>query len=188
MNDCEALSIISQRLQPGERILWHGKPDPWAAAREQLFMLLFMTVWTGGVLFGFWNVVFGAKANPNAPLPALLVLGLMIVFGTRAWVKALTALTDCWRTAYAVTDRRILITAGEDTKSFTAAALGDLSRTGNEQQGSLIFGAGSLGAGYGRRPFGFGYGFGLYGIPDPAGVEALIYRTLIMPHNQGAAK
>ena len=188
MNDCEALSIISQRLQPGERILWHGKPDPWVAAREHVFTLLFMTIWTGGVLFGLWNMSYGTQAKPNGGLFALAILGFMVAIGIKGWITALTSFTGCWRTAYAVTDRRVLITAGDDTKSFSGAALGDLSRTGNELQGSLIFGAGVLGSGYGRRSFGSGYSSGFYGIPDPAGVEALIYRTLIMPHKEGAAK
>lgn len=166
--------------------MWHGKPNPWIAARQYMYTLLFMTVWTGGVLFGAWNMLLGPKANANlnAPLPALFILGFMVMVGAGLWIKALRSFSGCWRTAYAVTDRRVVVVAdGEAARSLSGGALGDISRAGGERQGSLIFGPVS---GAGRYSPGTNTGF--YGIPDPARVEALIYKTLIVPHKGGAAK
>jgi hypothetical protein len=183
----QAFSLISQQLHPGERIIWHGTPTPLIAAREQAFQLVFMTIWTGAVLFGLWNLVVGPKANSSAPFPALLVLGVMITVGTTSWIRTLRSFTACWNTAYGLTDRRIIIAVGEGaTQSFTAAALGNLSRTGSKKRGSLTFGSSAY-PDYGRPFRWFGLGNGLYGISDPVRVEALVYQTLIMPQREGAA-
>jgi hypothetical protein len=187
MEDRRALSIISKRLQPGERIVWLGTPSPWVAARAQVYQLIFITIWTGGVLFALWNLVFKESANPSGGLPALAILGFLVTAGAVFWVRAVSSFADCWRTAYALTDRRIIIAAGEGsrTQSFTAAALGDITRTGNEQRGSIIFGNDPFYSGHRFR--GFGQGNGLYGISDPARVEGQIYRTLVTPNRQGPA-
>ena len=177
---------ISERLQPGERILWLGKPDPWSAARPQTFPLIFLTFWTAGILFAAWNVWHSAKPNQNLNF-GLAVVGLMLFFGAHAWYRCLKAFMSCWHTSYALTDRRIIIAAGSDTQSLTAAALGDISRTGDATRGTLIFGTGGLASFYGRRSWGSGYANGLYGIENPVRVEALIYETLIRPKKKGEA-
>ena len=170
--------IVSKLLQPGERVIWQGEPDPWVACRRLIPALLFMSLWTGGVLFAAWNLVFPAKPAPNATF-GLVVVGAMLVFGGASWFRALKSFFDCWNTIYVLTGRRLMITAGGDTRSFTGAALSDLSRTGGEDRGSIRFGGGNIA--YGRRSWSLDAFDGLYGIENPAGVEALIYQTLIMP-------
>src|SRR5262249_39325955 len=156
----------------GERIVWHGVPAPWVAARRMIFLLVFLTVWTGGVLFGLWNLALTQGTKPNAPLFSLIVLGVMVVFGGVSWLRALRSFAGCWQTAYALTDRRIIIAVGEsgDTQSFTAAGLGDISRTGDEQRGSLTFGGNAPNPRFGRGTWLDAYSNGFYGISDPARV------------------
>jgi hypothetical protein len=184
MDGTRTFSTISKCLQPGERVIWQDVPDPWIAARQYAYPLIFMTVWTGGVSFGIWNIAL----KPNAPAFSVIVLCLFAGFGAFSWFRTLQALTACWTTVYALTDRRIIIAAGEaNIQSFNAAALGDISRTGSGARGSLIFGSGTLQTAYRRRSRGFLADSGLYGIAEPARVEALIYKTLIMPQKEGKA-
>ena len=72
-------------------------------------------------------------------------------------------------------------------QSLTGAALGDLSRIGDANRGSLVFGGGAPFPFYARRSGVFGYANGLYGIDDPKRVEALIYEHLIMPKKEKGA-
>jgi hypothetical protein len=167
-------------LQPGEKIVWTGKPDPWWAANRRIFPLAFMTLWTGGILFAAWHAFF----YPTKPKDGVDVLIIMIAFGAFGWYRAFRLLLACWATSYALTDRRLIIAERRDTQSFTAAALGIMTRTGDARRGSLMFDASNTPS-YSRRSF--FYAPGLYGIADPARVEALIYKTLIMPNKEGVA-
>jgi len=173
--------IVSKLLQPGERIIWQSQPNPWVAARQVLPTLLFMTFWTGGVLFGAWNLMFSPRANTNVSF-GLVVISVMVIFGGASWFRTLKSFFRCWDTIYVLTDRRLVIAAGRDTRSFTGVALGDLSRTGGDERGSIRLSGINAGySGYARRYWGLDASDGLYGIQNPAGVEALIYQTLIMP-------
>ena len=187
MNGARGFSNLSRALQPGERIVWQGTPDPWIAARQFAFPLLFMTLWTGGVLYGLWNLSHKPDVNPNGVGFPLIILSFFFAFGAYSWLQALRAVIACWTTGYALTDRRVIIAAGETAiQSFNTAALGDISRTGNDARGTLRFG--SVQNLYGRRSWNFGSSDDLYGIGEPARVEALIYQTLIMPKKEGASR
>jgi hypothetical protein len=187
MTDVFAHASISDCLQPGEKIIWLDKPDPWTAARQMAFPLVFITFWTAFVLFAAWRFFSFSKQSQD-PNFGLIVIAVLLSFGAFSWYKYVRALLNCWATVYALTDRRIIIASGGDTQSFTAAALGDLSRTGDARRGSLIFGNSALSALYGQRSWAFGYPMnGLYGIENPGRVEALIYETLIMPKEKGTA-
>lgn len=176
--DRPAFTVVASLLQPGERIVWQGKPDPWAASRRVVPLFLFMSVWTGGILFAGWNLIYSNKPNANANFGLVVISGMLLIGGV-SWFRALKSIFDCWNTIYVLTDRRLMITTGRDTRSFTGAALGDLSRTGGEARGSIRLNASN--ATYGRRTWDLDVFDGLYGIENPAGVEALIYQTLIMP-------
>jgi hypothetical protein len=176
--DRPAFTVIASLLQPGERIVWQGKPDPWVASQRLIPIVLFMSLWTGGILFAAWNIIYSNKPNASGNFGLVFIIA-MLLFGGASWFRALKSFFDCWNTLYVLTDRRLMITTGRDTRSFTGAALGDLSRTGGQERGSIRFGGSN--SAYGRRTWGLDTFDGLYGIQNPAGVEALIYQTLIMP-------
>jgi hypothetical protein len=173
--------MVSGQLQPGEKIIWAGKPDPWTAASPRIFPLAFLTLWTGVVLSAAWHVYYEPKPSQSGGFGFIIVVP-MIGIGAFGLYRALRALLDCWSTAYALTDRRLIIATGGRTQSFTAAALGELSRTGDAQRGSLVFGGpnGRFDNFWGRNSGDAFHANGLYGIADPIRVEALIYKTLIM--------
>jgi hypothetical protein len=183
LDNDEALTAISKRLQPGERLIWHSVPSPWRAAVPYLYSLAFMTFWTGAALYG------ASKALERVPDPgldsllgALGVPALFVLIGAAAWLWVAKKITDGWRTAYGLTNRRVIIAVGRNgaAKSYSAAALSGMKRTGDEFRGSILFESGLRGWGYGYDHA------GLYGIENPARVEALIYETLL-PTEKGAA-
>ncbi len=187
MNNARDFSTISKALQPGERVVWQGTPSAWIAARQFVYPLLFITFWMGFVLFGLWNVALKPQVEPEFSGLPIVMLCLFVAVGSYSWLQALRALMACWSTAYALTDRRIIISAGESNiVSFSAAALGDITRSGTEACGSLTFG--SAQNNYSRRSWNFRASNGLYGIAEPARVEALIYQTLIMPKREGVQR
>ena len=187
MNETEALSIITRRLQPGETLVWYGVPRPFQAAGKHLLMLAFVTVWIGIFVSGLMSSSAAARAPDSKPFyPAIVVAMLIFVFGSALWFRAAKRAADCWRRAYGLTNRRIIIAAGKEgpVNSYSAAALADMTRTGDECEGSIEFN-------YGGRRWSFGgmgdYSNGLYGIGNPARVEALIYETLLQS-KKGAAQ
>ena len=183
MDSNRAQSIVIRRLQPGERLIWHGAPAPWQAALGPLFILAFMTVWTGFAFFWTAMASVTLKSPDWKPPSAFLSIGgLFCLIGVFGWAGALKAVADCWRTAYGLTDRRVVIAVGDSgkTTSFGAAALSNMERTGGEARGTIRFGFGPSGKSY-------GYNAGLFGIVDPARVEAAIYETLLWNQTKGAA-
>ncbi|MGO8951718.1 MAG: hypothetical protein ACLPWS_05480 [Rhodomicrobium sp.] len=182
MDDNRALSIVHKRLQPGETLIWYGSPEPAIAARGPLFVLAFLTLW---VAFAYgWTAlaaglpqIAGNKQVSHPPPLLFLPFGLLFcALGTVFWLQALKSVTDCWRTAYGLTNRRIIIAMGDagPTKSFGAQSVGTLLRTGDDLRGSIMFDFGPRG----RRSHS-GYREGLFGICNPARVEALIFQTLL---------
>jgi hypothetical protein len=162
MEDTGAQSIIMQRLQAGETLIWYGTPSPWRAAAPHLGVLAFMTLWTG----------LAVRGVQNAKDPG--VASLFCIAGAATCVWVLKKILDCWRIAYGLTNRHVIVATGYDgpTESYGAAALSDMVRTGDPCWGSIKFN-------YGRKGEGTGYKAGLHGIRDPARVEALIYETLL---------
>lgn len=149
-------SVIQDRLQPGERILWSGKPfaglmltgkDAFLVPFSIMFAA-FAVFWLVGVtegnaptFFYFWGAMF-------------VCIGLFFVFGR--------FLLDAWlrrRTSYAVTDSRILIARRAPLPRFTSLQLSNLPAvelSGDpKSRGSLRFAPSS-------SPFGTGGSFGFW--------------------------
>lgn len=183
MNENESLSIITRRLQPGETLVWYGAPSPMRAARQHLGMLAFMTIWTGLVVRSLPISLRAIQATDwKSVNPAVFLPVLFSLFGAAGWLWAAKKVVDCWRTACGLTNRWVIVAVGVDgpVKSYSAAALSGLVRTGDSYQGSILFD-------YGQRSRSYGYNAGLYGIRDPARVETLVYETLL-GNKKGAAE
>ncbi len=161
--------------------------------------LVFMTVWTGFVLY-FWVIValfwlglpplfgipvriepstidlFGVSFETDSPLVAFIIATAMCIFGAIIWRIALREVLDCWHMAYGLTEQRIIIAVGEagETRSFTAKMLSAVERSGGKT-GSVWFD---------YEQDGESYRAGFYGIADPERVYSLIRETLIASHQQ----
>jgi hypothetical protein len=99
-------------LEPGERMLWAGRPDPWRTAREKivqamfgaLFILLFFLVYASGIPAS--GSYFGAAVVPFTLRAAILAAGgLLTFYGT---LLPVIAYRTALKTVYAATDRRVL--------------------------------------------------------------------------------
>jgi hypothetical protein len=170
---------IQESLEPGERVLWSGRPRRGLTLRPQDgFLIPFSLVWTAIAATGF---IAGQKA-PNTPMavvPALfLVIGAYFVVGrffVDAWLRA--------RTRYAVTNVRVIIISGfwsRETRSLSLDGLSDMRVTkGRNGRGTIRFGADSPGSG--RFNFTFTSSSGaapsFEGIDDVADVERTIRKA-----------
>ena len=134
-------SILSQHLDPGERLLWSGQPRSGIRLRAQDALLIpFSLLWCGFAIF--WEVSVVTKGAPLFfmlwGVPFVLV-GLYIVFG-RFIVDARTRA----RTFYGVTSERILIVSGhfaQQIKSLQLRTLTDVSLTQlADGSGTITFG------------------------------------------------
>lgn len=181
VNETEALSIITQRLQPGETLVWYGVPRPLSAAADYFLPLAFLTL---GIIAVARGLTAANASDWHSPNPGVLTV-LLFLLGLWLWTGKKAA--DCWRTAYGLTNLRIIIAIGANgpAASYDAAALADMRRTGNEFDGSILFDYGWLPL---WRCSGLrGYRSGLYGMRNPGRVEALIYEILL-DSKKGAAQ
>ncbi len=106
--DFEPIPGLPETLPEGERILWQGRPDPWALAKGA-----FKIQWVAGyfALLGFWR--FGASSADYPVTEALLHAVPLVVLGAGcclllcaiAWLQARA-------TVYTLTNRRVAMRIG----------------------------------------------------------------------------
>jgi len=138
-------SGLRSYLFPGERVLWEGHPEvgPFML-RGAWYLIPFSLLW-GGFAF-FWEFM---AVRGGAPLffaiwgvPFVLV-GAYLIFG-----RLLVARREAMNTAYAITDRRVLILSGAFRRSFTSIELGQLPLAqldeGAGGVGTITFGSGGF--------------------------------------------
>jgi hypothetical protein len=139
---------LQRYLQPGEKILWTGRPDPSRlVSRTDAFLIPFSfmwggfaIVWEGGVLltgaptfFWLWGIPF-------------VVVGQYLI-----WGRFLYKRWDRRRTVYALTNQRALILRGGSIQSVFLNHLPNINQSVRaDGSGSLEFGssAGWNGRGY----------------------------------------
>jgi len=103
----EPVPGLPERPPEGEHILWQGKPDWWALAREA-----FSIHWVAGyfVALAAWRGIAAAERGTAEGIEAasvILVMGLLacLLIAGSAWVQAAT-------TVYTVTNRRVAMRIG----------------------------------------------------------------------------
>lgn len=130
------------RLLPGERIVWRGAPGGGILfSPSDIVMVPFSLVWCGFAIF--WTV----EATATHVLDFFTLWGAMFVC-IGVYFVAGRFLVDAWvrrGTAYAVTDRRILIARGAPFGKFIAVGLSrlpDISLSERRDgRGTVRFGA-----------------------------------------------
>ena len=131
-------------LQPGERIAWEGAPEvrPYVL-RGSWYMIPFSLLWGGFAIF--WEVSVLAEGGPTFfalwGIPFVL-LGLYLIFG-----RFYVAWREAKNTAYAITDRRVLLLGGAFRPSLTEIDLANLPSVqldeGRDGTGSITLGPAS---------------------------------------------
>lgn len=175
------MDIIRPELDPGESVIWASMagglqqgmalsgPQTLFAIPFLLFSLFWTFMATGGFSmdegFGLFGMLWGGMF--------VLVGAGMFLFGLRNFFRG-------FRTAYAVTENRILIISdlmGRRIHSISAGNVGQIQRSGG-QRGSLRF-PGHQPNGWTARGYPLSSSLGFYGIRDPKSVEAMIRRFLM---------
>jgi hypothetical protein len=122
--------VLRQLLEPGERLLWHARPRPFAAILDAGLTLIARLVLPLAVLLLGWTLLPGPeraalgdaidRAAWATALPLLELRLMALLFGVALAVSLLlgvlsalsrlgTALARSLDTRYAVTDRRLLV-------------------------------------------------------------------------------
>ena len=129
-------------LQPDERVLWQGRPIVRSyVLRGAWYVIPFSVLWAGFAFFWEFMVVTGGAPSFFAiwGIPFVLI-GLYMLVG-RWWVAAREAANS----AYAITDRRVLILSGAFRRNFAALELRNMPGAhvdyGSNGTGSITFGS-----------------------------------------------
>lgn len=132
---------IAAQLERGERILWTGAPrQGFLLRRSALLQVPFALLWTGfAILWEVDALRMGPIFFQVFGVPFVLV-GLYFVFG-----RFLVDIRTRARTAYGLTDRRIVIVSGKTSRSVRMLPLRTLSEltleVGANGCGTITFGA-----------------------------------------------
>ena len=143
--DFESQQTAQAQLEMGERLLWHGKPDPKRGLWATIPLVLFAIPWTGFSVF--WMAaasgLFFKDAKPGW-------LSLFALFGVPFVLVGLGMLTSPYwlykkakQTVYGLTNRRAIIITGGSTKkvqSYTGDDMGVIERTERSNgTGDVVF-------------------------------------------------
>ncbi len=200
MTPDRARDIITRRLHPGERLIWHDAPNPWRIA---LLYILFIP----NLYFGFIFVIIASRSfvfsEKTSIVWAIFLFSFAAALGTAA-VLAIRKIFNAWRTAYGLTDKRVIVAVGASkTESHEPLELQWMRRNHSGARGDIILTKPDFVSQPEplywrilRDPNGFYWRSlrrtaphdkpGLYSIRDPARIEALIRETLLKPHTEGA--
>jgi hypothetical protein len=113
-------ALFQTVLDPGERLLWSGQP--------RKLTLCVAAVNFAGLAVGLVYAFTKTLRLQTAPLPPILELELVLVAAMFAAVGYLlgTRLFRAWNTAYAATDRRLLMAVGPNRTGIRTVLLADL--------------------------------------------------------------
>lgn len=173
--------LRTQLLQPGEKIIWTGRPNPGRAmllgklqTAYGAFFLIFTTIWAGAVWGGF-----SADLSNFAGIGIIFVLVPIYFYAVSLWMLS-TPLRN-WRkarrTRYAVTEQRVIILRQGwriRTNIFTPASITDyeqIEKIGGH--GDIRLRKTQMGGGY-FMGFSSSLSDGLWGISDVPGAAAAI--------------
>jgi hypothetical protein len=170
-------SLVDAEIASDEKIVWLGQPIPSRYARSSLGLVLFGIPWTAFAVFWMATALGFIRAN-QAPAPGSLpFVGIpFVVIGIGLLSSPFWMMRKARRTAYIVTDRRVLILErglwnGLTIRSFGPARLQDLQRTQYaDGSGNLCFERQYINDGQGGRQAASGF----FGIPDVKQVEELV--------------
>lgn len=137
---------IDRELMAGEKLLWSGKPNASKLfSPSDAFLIPFSLLW-GGFAY-FWEatvIVSGAPLLFKLWGIPFVVIGTYMIFG-RFFVKR--RINE--NTAYAITDKRVLIVTTWPTRNLTALDLRTLPSTtlreGNDGGGHIVLGTDPFG-------------------------------------------
>jgi len=139
-----AEAALRRELQPGERLLWHGRPGALGLARTRLGVLVFGLVWLAGCGAALRAELATAAGQGAAGLGSALFIGMFVLLGVGMVLGAPFALLQAHWIAYGITDRRALTVDRTPltgrVRSVLVAAIGGVERRERgADRGDLLF-------------------------------------------------
>lgn len=133
----ELAAVLEEKREPGEQLLWTGRPAPLRAVRGEWGLFVFAIPWTAFALFWETMVIgFGTKSTDAPPgVPWMMALfGLpFIAIGIGLLSAPFVAMAKARGTVYAVTNKRVLFLTRKggkyETHSLVPQYVGDLRST-----------------------------------------------------------
>jgi hypothetical protein len=191
MENVEDQARLQPYLQPGEAVLWGGRPDPSRLfSGKDLFLIPFSLMWGGFAIVWEGSVLaFGSGPNKAPIFFVLWGVPFVLVGQYLIWGRFFAKRWQRQRTTYAVTNQRVLILHGRSLQSIFLSQLPPII------QSSRADGSGSLEFGNAGSPFGYGvwantgmdaFSMGrtvpaFYDIPDVTRVYGLINQARSRP-------
>jgi hypothetical protein len=188
MRDRSGVDDARAQLEPylldGESLLWWGRPDPTKhLGRNDIFLVPFSLLWGGFAIF--WEIgvlASGAPAYFGLFGLVFVAIGLYMIFG-RFIVKARRKL----RTAYGLTDQRVLVAVGSGALSDTQVARQPIDQrvSRNGRHMTVVIGRPAHGASAAAMYANTGMEFftvgsapiGFYDVADVAGLKGALGRV-----------
>ena len=114
------MNNIDTLLEPGERVLWHGRPDVNRLVRRQYGWCFFAGAFLGLSLIWAWD------SAQRGTAVSLFVAMLFILAGLTVLYSKVQEIMAARTTRYMVTDRRAVIASGKQAQNVDSVAPYDI--------------------------------------------------------------
>lgn len=165
---------IGNELQPDEVVRWIGAPSFGATLLDQLPQLLLGLVIAGWPSIIIWNDLLERRSS--TALYGIVFAGIFVIVGLQIAGRAVWNILAVWRTAYAVTDRKLLIVKDfmrRNVLTITQSAINVVERKERpDGSGSVTFRRETIEIGEGRSTTKLAF----IGVPDVRHVAQEIER------------
>jgi hypothetical protein len=142
--DYEITQIIESELEPLERLLWTGQPDPRRMARSGLSYVALAVPFTA--FAALWIIMASGFKWPNfsEPWDFFPLFGLpFLLVGLGMFFSPVWLFFKARRTAYGITDKRVMIVTFGKSKSVKSYTHRDMNRLEKIERadgsGDLVF-------------------------------------------------
>ena len=118
------VSLLARELAPGEHIQWSGRPDPAAAMVGQWLAVPFAVLWLAITINGFIETWRDGHHIASAFVLIFVAIGIFVLFAP------LIEYVLARRTAFAITERRLLVVSrrGRLVKSVLLSGVRQVER------------------------------------------------------------
>ncbi len=150
MIDYDLHTKTQDELEPGEKMLWSGQPDPKRLSRKALLISLFGIPWTAFALF--WVVAAAGFKLPDFTFSSFSdgfhavfpLFGIpFVLIGLGMFTAPYWAYRSAKRTVYAITNRRALVISfgrAKRVQSYFEQDISDISRVERaDGSGNIVF-------------------------------------------------
>ena len=138
---------LTVQLVPGERVLWQGRPGMfpfWTNENAPIVLAFPMALAVWGVLGFALHSILTAEVSVTWPVLAAILAGMTPLALWMGWLGLLQWLAPWFqlrRTAYLITDKRILRQRGKQVDALDVLHLPEIAlRPERDGHGSLLFG------------------------------------------------